>query len=105
MAEFVCYSRNLLTSYFAFQSPMMKRTSSWVLVLEGLVGLYSTIQLQLLQHYSWGIDLDYYNIEHLALKVNRGHSIVLRLHLSTAFQALLLTMRATPFLLRDSCPQ
>ena len=29
----------------------------------------------------------------------------LRLHLSTAFQTLLLTMRATPFFLRDSCPQ
>ena len=29
----------------------------------------------------------------------------LRLHPSTAFQTLLLTMMATPFLLRDSCPQ
>ena len=29
----------------------------------------------------------------------------LRLHPSTSFQTLLLTMRATPFLLRDSCPQ
>ena len=28
-----------------------------------------------------------------------------RLHPSTAFQTLLLTMMATPFLLRDSCPQ
>ena len=28
-----------------------------------------------------------------------------RLHPSTAFQSLLLTMMATPFLLRDSCPQ
>ena len=36
---------------FAFQSPMMKRTSFWVLVLEGLVGHHRTIQLQLLQHY------------------------------------------------------
>ena len=29
----------------------------------------------------------------------------LRLHPSTAFQTLLFTMMATPFLLRDSCPQ
>ena len=29
----------------------------------------------------------------------------LRLHLSTAFQVLFLTMRATPFLLRDFCPR
>ena len=28
----------------------------------------------------------------------------LRLHPSTAFQTLLLTLRTTPFLLRDSCP-
>ena len=38
----------------AFQSPIMKRTSFWVLVLEGLVGLHRTIQLQLLQHYWLG---------------------------------------------------
>ena len=36
---------------FVFQSLIMKRTSFWVLVLEGLVGLHRTVQLQLLQHY------------------------------------------------------
>ena len=35
---------------FAFQSPMMKRTSFLVLVLEGLVGLHRTGHLQLLHH-------------------------------------------------------
>ena len=35
---------------FAFQSPIMKRTS-FLGVLEGLVGLHRTVQLQLLQHY------------------------------------------------------
>ena len=35
---------------FAFQSPVMKGTSFLVLVLEGLVGLHGTIQIQLLQH-------------------------------------------------------
>ena len=39
---------------FGFQSPAMKRTSFLVLVLEGLVGLHRTIQLQLLQHYWLG---------------------------------------------------
>ena len=40
---------------FAFQSPKMKRTSFfWVLVLKDLVGLYRTIQLQLLQRYWLG---------------------------------------------------
>ena len=35
---------------FAFQSPVMKRTSFLVLVLEGLVGLHRTVQLQPLQY-------------------------------------------------------
>ena len=35
---------------FAFQSAMMKRHLFWVLVLEGLIGLHTTIQLQLLWH-------------------------------------------------------
>ena len=36
---------------FAFQSSIMKRTSFWVLVPKGLVGLHRTVQLQLLQRY------------------------------------------------------
>ena len=48
---------------FAFQSPMMKRTSFWVLVLEGLVGLHRTVQLQLFSVTGQGIDLDYCDIE------------------------------------------
>ena len=43
---------------FAFQSPIMKRTSFGVLVLKGLVGLHRTIQLQLLQHYWLGYRLE-----------------------------------------------
>ena len=46
-----------------------------VLVLEGLVGLHRTIQLQLLQYYSWGIDLEYCDIEWFALETNRDHSV------------------------------
>ena len=36
---------------FAFQFPIMKRTSIWVLVLEDLVGLHRNVQHQLCQHY------------------------------------------------------
>ena len=36
---------------FAFQSPVMKRTSRTNIVLEGLVGLHRTTELQLLQHH------------------------------------------------------
>ena len=75
-----------------------------VLVLEGLVGLHRTIQLHLLQRYWLGhrLGLLWY------LMVCLENEIILsflRLHPSTAFQTLLLTMMATPFLLRDSCPQ
>ena len=47
-----------------------------MLVLEGLVGLHRTIQLQLLQRYWSGIDLDYCDIEWFALEMNRDHSVV-----------------------------
>ena len=47
-----------------------------MLVLKGLVGLRRTIQLQLLQHYWLGIDLDYCDIEWFALEMNRDHSVI-----------------------------
>ena len=47
-----------------------------MLVPKGLVGLHKTIQLQLLQHYGWGIDLDYCDIEWFALETNRDYSVV-----------------------------
>ena len=50
-AKFACYSRYLLTSYFCIP---WKRHLLYVLVLEGLVGLHRTVQLQLLQHYWLG---------------------------------------------------
>ena len=46
-----------------------------MLVLEGLVGLHRTVQLQLLQNFL-GIDLDYQDSEWFALEMNRDHSIV-----------------------------
>ena len=48
-----------------------------MLVLEGLVGIHRTVQLQLLQHY-WlrHIDLDYCDIEWFALGTNRDHSVI-----------------------------
>ena len=50
-----------------------------------------------------GIDLDYCDIELFALETNIILA-VLRLQPSTIFWTLLLTPRATPFHLRDSCP-
>ena len=90
---------------FAFQSPIMKRTFWGVLVLEGLVGLHRTIQLQLLQHYWWGhrIGLPWYWIVCLG---NEQRSFC---HFWDCIQVLnsdfFFTLMDTPFLLRDSCPQ
>ena len=39
---------------FVFQSPIMRRTSFGVVILERLVGLHRTVQLQLLQRYWLG---------------------------------------------------
>ena len=47
-----------------------------MLVLEGLVGLHRSIQLQLVSITGWGIDLDYCDIEWLALEMNRDHSVI-----------------------------
>ena len=62
-SQFVYYSRYLLTSYFSIPVPYNEKDIHLsntqkhlfgVLVLEGLGGLYRTIQLQLLQHYWLG---------------------------------------------------
>ena len=47
-----------------------------MLVLEGLVGLHRTVQLQLLQRYWLGHRLDYHDIEWFALETNRDHSVI-----------------------------
>ena len=47
-----------------------------MLVLQGLVDLHRTVQLQLLQRYWLGIDLDYYDIEWFALETNKDHSVI-----------------------------
>jgi len=47
-----------------------------VLLLEDLVGLPGTVQLQPLQHCFWGIDLNNCDIEWLASERNRDHSVI-----------------------------
>ena len=72
-------------------------------VLEVLVGLHRTVQLQLLQHYWWGIDLDYCDIEWFALETNRDHSVVFEIASKYCISESFVTMMAW-FLLRDSFP-
>ena len=76
----------------------------WVLILEGLVRLHRAIQLQLLRHYWLGHRLGllcYW----MVCPGNKQRSFC---HFWECIQVLhfrlLLTMRATPFLPRDSCP-
>ena len=47
-----------------------------MLILKGLVGLHRIIQVQLFSVTDWGMDLDYCDIEWLALEMNRDHSVV-----------------------------
>ena len=77
-----------------------------MLVLERLVGLHRTIELQLFLALVVGA-LTWITVKLSSLAWKRTEIILslLRLHPSTAFWTLLLTMRATPFLPRDSCPQ
>ena len=51
-------SRYLLIFYFCIPKDIF-----FLVILEGLVGLHRTGQLQLLWHHSWGIDLDYCDVE------------------------------------------
>ena len=54
-ANFACYCRCFLTSYFCIPVPYNEKDIFFgVLALEGLVGLHRSIQLQLLQHYWLG---------------------------------------------------
>ena len=81
--------------------PLLWKTHLFlVLVLKGLVGLPRSGQHQLLRHWWLGNRLELLWCWMVCL----GNELrLLRLHPSTAFQTHLLTMRATLFLLRDSC--
>ena len=76
-----------------------------MLVSQGLVGLHKLFNFNFFSISDWGIDSDYCDIEWFALEMNRDRSVVFEIaSKSTAFWTLLLTVMATPLLLRDSCP-
>ena len=74
-------------------------------VLEGLIGLHGTVQLQLLQHYWLGIDLDYYDTEWFALDMIRDHSVIFEIASKYCILDSFVDDNGYPFLLKDSCPQ
>ena len=74
-----------------------------MLILEGLVGLHRTVQIQLFSITGRGIGLDYCDIEWFALEMNRDHSVIFEIASKYCISdSFFLTMMATPFLLRDS---
>ena len=75
------------------------------LVLESLVGLDRTVQLQFLQHYWLGHRLVTVKLNGLTWKRTEIILSFLRWRPGTAFWTLFLTMRATLFLLRNSYPK
>ena len=50
-----------------------------MLVLEDLVGIHGTVQLQHFSITGQGIDLDYCDIEWFALEMNRDHSVIFQI--------------------------
>ena len=76
-----------------------------MLILKGLVDFIEPFNFRFFSVTGRGIDLDYRDIEWFDFETNEIILLFLTLHPGTAFQTLLLTMMATPFFLRDSCPQ
>ena len=77
----------------------------WVLVLEGLVGLHRIIQFQPLQNYCLGHRLGLLGYWMVCLGNEQRSSCSFWDCIQVLHFELLLTMMATPFLLRDSYPQ
>ena len=62
--QLACYSSYLLTFYFCIPVPYDEKDIFFgVLVLEGLVGLHRTVQIQLLQHNWSGHKLELERLE------------------------------------------
>ena len=103
-AKSACYSRCFLTSYFYIPVPYNEKDIFWgVLVLEGLVGLHRTIQLQLLQCYWLEHRLGLLRYWMLCLGNEQRSFCRFWDCIQVLHFRLLLTMMATPFLLRDFC--
>ena len=86
---------------FAFQSSIMKRTffCVWCQFQRVLQVFIEPFNFSFFGISGWGIDLNDF-----PWKGTKTILSFLRLHPSTAFWTFLLTTRATPCLLRDSCP-
>ena len=61
---------------FAFQSPIMKRTSFLGVSSKRSCRFIELFNFSFFSVTGWGIDLDYCDIEWFALEMNRNHSVV-----------------------------
>ena len=75
-----------------------------MLVPKGLIGLHKTVQLQLLQLYGWGIDLENCDIEWFALKTNRDHSVIFEIASKYCISDSFVDHDGYSISSRDSCP-
>ena len=78
-AKLACYSRYLLTSYFCISIPCDEMDIFFALVLERFVGLHTLFNFSFFGNSGWGIDLDYSDIEWLALEMNWDHSVIFKI--------------------------
>ena len=67
-----------LDSYFCIPVPFNEKDIFfWVLVLDGLVGLFIELfNFTFFRLTGWGIDLNYWETEWFALEMDRDHSVI-----------------------------
>ena len=76
-----------------------------MLVLKDLVGLKELFNFSFFSVSGWSIDLDYCDIEMFVLETNKDLFVVFEIASKYCISDSFVTMMATPFFLRDSCPQ
>ena len=76
-----------------------------MLVLEGLVGLHRTIQLQLLHVTGWAIGFDYHDVEWFALEMNKDHSVVFEIASKYCISDSFVDQDGYSISSKDFCPQ
>ena len=83
---------------------MMKKTSLFGISFRRCGQVFiEPVNLNFFSISGWDTDLDHGDIEWFALEMNQDDSVAF--FNCIAFWTLFLTMMATSFLLRDSCPQ
>ena len=76
-AKFACYSRYLWTSYFCILDPYNENDIFFGCQFQKVLQIFiEPSNFSFFSISGWGIDLDYYDTERFALKMNRDHSVI-----------------------------